>query len=487
MQRWPDRVRVCGAMVQSPTTTEASLPVAHESNELLHAVGELDGERARRVALLTPYSGNNLGDAAIQDAVIANLRRRVPDAEFSGITLSCRNFIEKHGTDAFPLCVTDRPFFGIARREPLRDDSATCSSERATAGFIGRMLKGIPLLWRWGRRFRRVAGCLRREMRHAREGYRFLRRHRLLIVSGGGQLDEEWGGPWGHPFALLKWSVLARIAGVPCAVVSVGACKVSTRASRFLLSIALRLAGYRSYRDRRSRGIASGFFRRAIKDAVVPDLAFSLPNSELPSPADNAPDARGRRVVAISPMAYARPQSWPEADQAMYTRYLDQLAEVMMRLLDRDCYLVIVRSALSDDSAIRDLLLRLKDHPRFPRNHHLPEIRTWKDLVAVFLGSDVVIASRLHSTILGFVSRKPVVAISFDSKVDSVMQDCGQEKFLLQIGDFVAGEVTDALNHICSCTHEIEAKLSAYLETARSAADRQYDLLAGFLMAPRRC
>ena len=56
-----------------------------------------------RIALVTPYTGGNLGDAAIQDAMIANLRQRMPGAQFFGITLSCDNFLKQHGVGAFPL------------------------------------------------------------------------------------------------------------------------------------------------------------------------------------------------------------------------------------------------------------------------------------------------------------------------------------------------------------------------------------------------
>src|SRR5215813_12015498 len=45
-----------------------------------------------RIALLTPYNGGNFGDAAIQDAMIANIRLRLPGAQFSGICLNCDNF-----------------------------------------------------------------------------------------------------------------------------------------------------------------------------------------------------------------------------------------------------------------------------------------------------------------------------------------------------------------------------------------------------------
>ena len=48
------------------------------------------------------------------------------------------------------------------------------------------------------------------EVRHSVEGYRFLRTQHLLVVSGGGQLTEEWGGAWQHPFGLFKWAILAQ-------------------------------------------------------------------------------------------------------------------------------------------------------------------------------------------------------------------------------------------------------------------------------------
>src|ERR1700719_489534 len=64
------------------------------------------GERTPRprIALLPPYNGGNFGDAAIQDAMIANLRLRLPDAQISGITLNSTSFLERHGAAGFPLC-----------------------------------------------------------------------------------------------------------------------------------------------------------------------------------------------------------------------------------------------------------------------------------------------------------------------------------------------------------------------------------------------
>src|ERR1700722_1299827 len=78
---------------------------------LAHQAGQEGSEPRPRIALLTPYTGGNLGDAAIQDAIIANLQLRLPGAQFSGISLNCDNFVEQHAMDAFPLCATSIPFY----------------------------------------------------------------------------------------------------------------------------------------------------------------------------------------------------------------------------------------------------------------------------------------------------------------------------------------------------------------------------------------
>jgi len=33
----------------------------------------------------------------------------------------------------------------------------------------------------------------------------------ILIISGGGQLLDSWGGPWKYPYTILKWVLLAKL------------------------------------------------------------------------------------------------------------------------------------------------------------------------------------------------------------------------------------------------------------------------------------
>ena len=226
--------------------------------------------------------------------------------------------------------------------------------------------------------------AVRREILHSFEGYRLLRTQDLLVISGGGQLDEECGGAWRIPFAICKWVLLARLARVPCAMASVGAGKITSPASRRFISMAFRMCSYRSFRETKSRAIAAGILPRAINDFVVPDLAFSLPDSELPSPVGGIRTmARGRPVIALSPIAYLRPGNWPNPNRALYDRYVQQLARTLACLSRRGYFLVVACSSLGDDeSVIPDLLEHLDDETKrsLDTQVHFPTIKTWRDL-----------------------------------------------------------------------------------------------------------
>src|SRR5208282_5374706 len=199
--------------------------------------------------------------------------------------------------------------------------------------------------------------------------------------------------------------------------------------------------------------------------------------------------SRGRTVVAISPIAYARPGSWPYPNGTLHDRYLQQMTDIVARLLERGYFLVIVCSSLGDDErVIPELLERLDDRSRemVARQMHVPRIRTWKDLVASLRDADLLIASRLHSAILGFLTHTPTVAISFDPKVDGVMKDLGQTEYVFQIHDFEAADVIDALESIDSNRNLVVEQIASYQHRILSVSGLQYDNLAALALAGRR-
>jgi polysaccharide pyruvyl transferase WcaK-like protein len=431
---------------------------------------------------LTPYTGGNFGDAAIQDAMIANLRLRLPDAQFSGISLNSDNYLRQHGTKAFPLCATGNVFYGMSAAGRVSTEQAatqTAPRHGLKASFKAAIRRVPGARWLI-KMIKPTLKILRGEFRHCVDGYHFLRGHHLVVVCGGGQLDEEWGGPWAHPFSLFKWAALSKFAGVPYVVASVGACKATSKASRFFLSSALRMACYRSYRDKNSREIALGLLSRAVKDSVVPDLAFSLPSSELPQPAELRTMAQGRTIVAVSPIVYSKPGAWPSANQDLYDCYLDDISSLISHLLRRVYFLVWLWSALSDEPVIPELIARLDEDSKnlLTQQAYFPRLTSWKDLLAVLQDADFLVASRLHSTIFGFLAQIPLVAISFDPKVDWAMQDLRQVDSLLQIRNFTANDVMEALEHLELRKKEIAQQIASYRQRVLQFSAAQFDALA---------
>ena len=444
-----------------------------------------------RVALLTPYTGGNLGDAAIQDAVIANLRRRMPGTEFLGITLSDDNFLKQHGAGAFPLLAA--PVWPPFRRNQEPNTAERCANlsdhpaRKNQAGAIRRVLRRVLVWLPFLKRARAGMAVVVGEILHSWEGYRVIRRQDLLIVSGGGQLDERWGGPWRLPFAVCKWALLARAARVPCVLVSVGACQVTSWTARRFFSSALRMCCYRSYRDAKTRAITASFWPCATQDSVVADLAFSLSDSELPSPVrDIRTMARGRPVIAVSPIAYGKPGNWPTPDPALHNRYVRQMAQVMGCLARRGYFVVLVCSSLGDDEGVIPNLMGLLDEETrrsLDGQIHFPKIQTWSDLVAVLSDVDYLIASRLHGAILGFLSGVPAVAISFHPKVDWLMDELHLTDYLLQIADFTAEEVLHALDQIHVHRDAVLERIRSYRQSIIPASSQQYDYLAALALA----
>ena len=442
-----------------------------------------------RVALVTPYSGGNLGDAAIQDSMIANLRQRMPGAQFLGITLDCDNFLKQHGAKAFPILASNKSTESREQRSNRQDrftPEAKSLGFKAWSNRVKRVIRCVPGLGPFLKSARARIALILQEIFHSLEGYRVLRTQDLLVISGGGQLDEEWGGAWQFPFALCKWALLARLARVPCAMASVGAGKITSKASRMLFSTALRVCCYRSYRETKTSAIAAGLLSRAAKDPVVPDLAFGLPDSEVPSPLGEIRRmARGRPVIALSPIAYGKPENWPTADRALHDRYVQQMAQLLSCLSRQNYFLIIVCSSLGDDESVIDEILGCLDDEtkqRVDGQTHFPKIKTWRDLVAVLHDADYLIASRLHGTILGFLTQTPVIAISFDPKVDWVMEDLHQTDYLLQIRDFTAAEVLNALDRIKPRKDAVVDTIISYRQHILPTLARQYDSLARLVL-----
>jgi polysaccharide pyruvyl transferase WcaK-like protein len=108
-----------------------------------------------------------------------------------------------------------------------------------------------------------------------------------------------------------------------------------------------------------------------------------------------------------------------------------------------------------------------------------PPEQTTEKLLQRIGCADLVIASRLHAVILSHLIAKPVLAISYDRKVDSHMREIGQSKYCMNIDEVTAETIAEQLAVLKDARELESAELKRAVQLYREQANAQYDLLFG--------
>jgi polysaccharide pyruvyl transferase WcaK-like protein len=437
-----------------------------------------------RIFLLSPYSGGNLGDQAIQFSFVQNLRQRRPSLEFIGVTEKPAATAVIHGIPCVPISL------GVARATPgkwlhLPDHGGAPAGSRlgpvspapaaAPRSALWRTLTGpVRLLRRAGR----LAGRLAGEVVFAVRAAGLLRRGDLLLVAGGGQIDDTWGGPWAHPFAMWKWTALARLRGCRVAVASVGWSDLGAALSRRFFDAALKRACYRSYRDRGSvdRAVASGLPDRGL---CVPDNAFGL---QVAPGLVQSSRGSSAATVGLSPIAFGRSGTWPTVDAPVYARYIDEYSRFAAALTREGRGVKVFTTSRMDRHAVEEMRALMRDtHGARMDQVEIVATDTLAELLATLAGCGLVVASRLHGVILAHRLGIPTLAISFDRKVDAHMEDVGQSRFCLDIRKVDCAGLLRDFATLESSAAAMRQQLLAYVDARQKPLAKQYDILASLV------
>ena len=423
-----------------------------------------------RFVLITPSGHGNLGDAAIQDAVIAQIRARFPQADIVAATLNPQDSERRHGVRAFPLIGASRTGHGMPDQEATGTPDG--APPRRSAGgsapirnWLARVARAVlPAGW---------PRLLRLETQHMLAAFRLLRGTTAVIVSGGGQLDEFWGGPWGHPWTLFKWAALARLRRARVLVLSTGLGTLETRTGRWLAGRALALAHFRSYRDSGSKALmrAAGFAR---DDQVVPDIAYATP---LPAITPHPRPQGSALTVGVSPIVYCDPQNWPRQDGAVFEAYQRRL-DAVIGWLRADGHRVVLLSSNGSDGRLAQAMfkrLRTAAAPGSPGTLELADTGQVASFLCVAAKADIVVASRLHGVLLTHLTGTPVIALSHDRKVDAHMLEMDREAFRLDIEHFDLAQFQAAFHHMASRVADLRGATLARVAALRQRVLEQFE------------
>src|SRR5262244_3316148 len=218
-----------------------------------------------KIGLLDHVGGGNLGDEATLDAVAGNIKRRWPNAEIVAFSMNPDDTETRHGIRSHPI---RRKGWSIGYKP-----AGTEATLKETVKALTRKYSAVFYLLK----ATYAVVCLPevfRELSFLVSSRRNIKSFDLLIISGGGQLTEK-DGPWGFPYTIFKWVVLARSAGVRCMFLNLGAGPLTHPLSKLFVTRALLAADYVSLRDDKSRALAYniGFTRES---QVYPDSVYGL-------------------------------------------------------------------------------------------------------------------------------------------------------------------------------------------------------------------
>jgi polysaccharide pyruvyl transferase WcaK-like protein len=402
-----------------------------------------------RVTFWGNFGAGNLGNECTLAAVLSRARVLVPAAQLLVACTGAEAAAREHGVETVGL----RPASSADE-----DDS------------------------RRSRILRRVVG----ELETVRTALRVMRHADTLIMSGTGMLSDYGEGQFGFVYEMCKWALAARLCGRRVCFASVGTEHLDHWLSRFFVRTTLRLASFRAFRDEQSREHIRRIGFASDRDRIFPDLAFSLPESLLrPAEAAARADADAGPTVAVGAYDLRMRPSGPS--RLTYEEYVVELTSFVQWLIAGGRRVrLIVGDTRYDIQVLRDTLASLAARGLRPGEGRLvcEPVSTFGELIAQLAGTSAVVATRFHNVILALLLGKPVLAISYNPKVATLMESAGLGRYVQTIGELDAERLAAQFRELEGNAGLISQGIRAKTRQYRDELEEEYRILFGGGVSP---
>ena len=439
-------------------------------------------ESKKKIGVFSHGGTKNLGDEALLAAVIQNVRLRVPDALIVGFTINPDDTQSRHGIPAYPIRQFSPPTPG---EHSAADESATVAATTtnpqvpAGAGLKSKLklVPGVSAVIRALRRFVELVPAVLAEPKFLIDSYRRLKGVDLLLVAGSQQLNDGYGGAWGFPYTLYKWTLLAKLTGTKVAILSVGAGPINSSLSKWFFKRVLGRVNYRSYRDAISSRLMESL-RIKGSHPVLPDLVYSL---RLPTPRP-APSGAARLVVGTNPVPFFDGRYWPTPDPPRYDDYVHKFAK-FAEWLDKSGHSVLFfpTQVRADSLTINDIRKAMNGSGNSPNLLAGQNIQGLEDLVSEIERTDLVVANRYHGILISLMMNKPVLGVAYHEKSRALLAQAGQGEFVLNIADFKTEDLIERLRALEANAPAIKKQIAERMAPLRKALDEQYDTVLSLI------
>ena len=287
-----------------------------------------------------------------------------------------------------------------------------------------------------------------------------------LLISGGGGLLQD-ATSWRSPLYYLAVLRMARRAGLPIACIGHGIGPLGRWWVRRLTRRALSRVDLLAVRDNlsleavRSLGIAH-------QAEVTADLAFLLPAATA-TDTEEAWRKSGLSPAARPVMSIALRRPPGPAHSELATRLAASVGSACQQLGLRP--VLVPMQHPRDAEFASDVASAMRTSAEIMRAH-----LTARELLALIASSDLVVAMRLHALIFAAICGRPIVAISYDPKVDGLMAELGLEA-ATAVDEFDPEALVRGITAAWERRAEVGATLSARAASLRARARRNVELV----------
>lgn len=405
--------------------------------------------KPKRIAFYGLFGQKNLGNECTLQAIIYNARRYLPDAEVKCICTGAEDTSARHKIPAFPM----RGLPGKVRP----------GQSNPLVRLLRKLFIRIPMeLVNWLKAFKALKGT------------------HMLVVGGTGLLVDHTTGPFGYPYLVFKWSIIAKLCGCKLLFVSVGAGPIYHSLSRWFIKFALWLADYRSYRDSFSRKYIESIGFKTNNDPIYPDLAFSLPRAMVPE--SNNRD-RQRLVIGVGLLDYyGQGKAVRERGEreAIYRDYVNKLSTFVAWLFANKYTVRVLIGDVLYDSPVKEDLIELlrKRELKYEDGQFIDEpILTVEQLLSQLGKSDIVVSPRFHNIILALMLNKPVISLSHNEKFDSLMAELEFAEYCQHIDHLDIDSLIERFMKLEKNAEKLRPLIRQKIEEYRRALDEQYNII----------
>jgi polysaccharide pyruvyl transferase CsaB len=313
----------------------------------------------------------------------------------------------------------------------------------------------------------------------------------LVIIGGGGIFHDYWGfnpnafltdNHWGISFYTAP-AVMATIYEKPVMLYAIGVGPLLSEHGRRFTKVACDAAAAITVRDQASQQLLESIGVPAERIAVTIDPVFGFSTGKDPAALEVL-----QNLKVSPPLIGVALRHW---DVGIHPDFWEQevAAGLDLFLQNHEGTILFVpfqrlEGKVEDDTTIANRIRSRMKHQ--DRTTVLEPEFSPGQIYTVLSQCDLMIGMRLHSLILSIVGRVPVLALSYDTKVNQAMESTGLEEFELDIRSVEAPRLAEMISHTLAAKKESNSEGLADLarQNARIAIEMLDKAIGASIIKP---